>query len=78
MALPMRMAPIFSRRTETPTEAICECGGVAGLGLAGQDGSGRVAWRVTLEAIGPSRRCLPVELSTLGIAAGAVRPTSVT
>jgi hypothetical protein len=52
--------------------------GVAGLGLAGQDGSGRVAWRVTLEAIGPSRRCLPVELSTLGIAAGAVRPTSVT
>ena len=27
---------------------------------------------MTLEAIGPSRRCLPVELSTLGIAAGAV------
>jgi hypothetical protein len=52
--------------------------GVAGLGLAGQDGSGRVAWGVTLEAIGPSRRCLQVELSTLGIAAGAVRPTSVT
>jgi hypothetical protein len=43
---------------------------VAGLGLAGQDGSGRVAWRVTREAIGPSRRCLPVELSTLGIGGG--------
>ena len=52
--------------------------GVAGLGLAGQDGSGRVVWRVTLEAIGPSWRCLSVELSALGIAAGAVRPTSVT
>ncbi len=60
-----------------PTEAICECRG-CWSGTGGQDGSGRGARRVTLEAIGPSRRCLPVESSALGAAAGAVRPTSVT
>src|SRR5665648_241242 len=52
--------------------------GVAGLGLAGQDGSGRVDPGVTHEAIGPLPRCLPVELSARAGAAGTVRPTSVT
>lgn len=51
---------------------------LAGPGPAGQDGSGRAEQRVTLEAIGPLRRCSSVELSTLGSAAGTVRPTSVT
>jgi hypothetical protein len=52
--------------------------GMAGLGLAGQDGSGRVAQCVTHEAIGPPRWCLSVELSARGGAAGTIRPTSVT
>jgi len=51
---------------------------VAGLGLAGQDSSGRVARWVTHEAIGPLRWCLSVELSAPGDAAGTIRPTSVT
>jgi transposase len=60
-----------------PTEAICEClTGWSGTGWS--DGSGRADRRVTLEAIGPLRRCSSVELSTLGGAAGTVRPTSVT
>src|SRR5215218_3227639 len=49
---------------------------VAGLGLAGQDSSGRVARWVTHEAIGPLRWCLSVELSAPGDAAGTIRPTS--
>ena len=60
-----------------PTEAICEClPGWSGTGWS--DGSGRADQRVTLEAIGPLGRCSSVELSTLGSAAGTVRPTSVT
>ena len=60
-----------------PTEAICEClTGWSGTGWS--DSSGRADQRVTLEAIGPPRRCSSVELSTLGSAAGTVRPTSVT
>lgn len=48
-----------------PTEAICEClTGWSGTGWS--DGSGRADQRVTLEAIGPPRRCSSVELSTLG------------
>jgi transposase len=50
----------------------------AGLGLAGQDGPGRVGRCVTHEAIGPLRRCPSVELSAPSDAAGTVRPTSVT
>ena len=50
----------------------------AGLGLAGQDGPGRVVRCVTHEAIGPLRRCPSVELSAPSDAAGTVRPTSVT
>src|SRR5665647_698353 len=52
--------------------------GVAGLGLAGQDGSGRVDPGVTHEAIGPLLRCPSVELSARAGAAGTARPTSVT
>ncbi len=60
-----------------PTEAICEClTGWSGTGWS--DGSGRADQCVALEAIGPLRRCSSVELSTLGSAAGTVRPTSVT
>src|SRR5215213_8045608 len=61
-----------------PTEAICECGGGwSGTGWSRMV-SGRVAPCVTLEAIGPFRRCPSVELSARGAAAGTVRPTSVT
>ena len=60
------------------TEAICECGGWLVRDRLGQDGVGRADQRVTLEAIGPLRRCSSVELSTLGSAADTARPTSVT
>jgi len=60
------------------TEAICECGG----GWSGTGWSGWFrSWRprcVTHEAIGPLSRCPSVDLSAPSVAAGTIRPTSVT
>gem|GEM_PF-4316485 len=68
----------FSRLSETGQQRPSVSVEVAGLGSAGQDGGGRVALGVTLEAIGPLLRCLSVELSARGGAAGTAWPTSVT